>query len=84
MALPTANGRIEVIGILTKAFVAKCRSDPSCGHMLQWINIMFRPMDTFGTRSGLGSDVESFPGIPIDSDFSYIYLYLYLKFLMSR
>ena len=57
--------------IATKAFVAKCRSDPSCGHMLQWINIMFRPMDTFGTRSDLGSDVESFPGIPIDSDCSH-------------
>ena len=48
----------------TKAFVARCRSDPLCSHMLSWIDLMFRPTDILSIRSEVGSDVESFPGLP--------------------
>ena len=52
--------------LATKAFVAKCRSDPLCDHMLPWVDVMFRPMDMLSLRSDLGSSIESFPGIPSD------------------
>ena len=49
----------------TEAFVAKWRSDPGCGHVFSWIDILLRPLDMFSTRSDLGYNIESFPRISL-------------------
>ena len=49
--------------MLTKAFVYECRSNPAYAHLLQWVNLVFRPSDISGMLPFLGSELPSFSPI---------------------